>query len=54
MDDLFVVEVAESVDDLVEEVLGFRYRKSLPFLDEIEHVLGRSMYTPLVHSYSNM
>lgn len=47
MDDLFVVQIAQSVDDLVQEVLGFGYSKSLPFLDEVEHVLSRSMWYPV-------
>lgn len=39
MDDLLVVEVAESVDELVDEVLGLVDSESFSFFDEVEHVL---------------
>lgn len=50
MDDGFVVEVTESVDELVYEILGFCNGEFLPFFDEIEHVLDGRIGTPLLQS----
>ena len=54
VDDLFVVEVAESVDKLVDEILGLGNGQSFSFFDEIEHILCLRRGTPLLHSSSNM
>ena len=40
MDDGFIVQVAEPVDELVDEILGLSDGEFLPFFDEVEHVLG--------------
>ena len=48
VDDLFVVEVAQSVYQLVNEVLGLGDCQSLPFLYQIEHVLSQVVFTPFV------
>jgi hypothetical protein len=54
VDDLPVVEVAEGVDELVEEVLRLGDGEPLASLDEFEHVLRVGRTTPLEHSYSSM
>ena len=54
VDDGFVVQVAEAINELVDEVLGFCNGELLPFFDEIEHVLGERMGTPWLQSYSSM
>lgn len=40
MNDLFVVEVAEAVDELVDEVLSLWNGESFSFFDQIEHILS--------------
>lgn len=40
MDDLFVVEVAEAIDELINEVLSLWDGESFSFFDQIEHVLA--------------
>ena len=55
MDNLFVVEVAKSINELVDEILCFRDGQSFPLLDEVEHILVlRLKITPLVHNYSSI
>ena len=54
MYDLLIVEVAEPVDKLVEEVLSFRNSESFPLFDEIEHILDTILSTPLLQSSRSM
>lgn len=54
MYDLPCVQVAEGVDELVQEILGFGYGQSLSLFDQFEHVLGRSISTPLEQISNSM
>lgn len=54
MDDLLVVEIAEPINELVDEILALWDGQLFPFLYQVKHILHGTICTPLLHSSRSM